>query len=483
MAIVSARRPAVTMALAFVGVALLSLPAQKFRVDVMADHCDAWPPLAVGALYSLAYLGALAALTWAWLRMDAHALTLRRVLLLGLVLHLVALALSPPFLSLDPVHYGAFGRVMAKFGRKPDVPVLQILGPDDPFVRLLPARWHNFPGSPYSRAFNQLTRVVALLGGDSPIANLRIYQLIAAIAMTLAAWLTGLAAGKDRAARAAALVLFCPLAIVESTVCAHNDCLLALTVAAFALLVTLGRELSALIPLIVGTLIKGSGLLLLGIHGALSILKRLPGRQHLTPRRLVAAGTIFLGALIALAFTAPAISVRAVRFSQTFSDGLIGLPREAPEHCTRQFECIPRALSYWVFHWSAPAWAIGILFRVAGALWLLYASSRAARTGETLRWAGTALFIYFLFFQGYFQSWYLLSLLPLLPFAAPRLIRYMKIFIVTSLVYYAIRLPLNCHVSMAATAIKELSEGIVVVGIPGAMLIGNLLRGENDASA
>ena len=73
------------------------------------------------------------------------------------------------------------------------------------------------------------------------------------------------------------------------------------------------------------------------------------------------------------------------------------------------------------------------------------------------------LFFYYLFLHGFMESWYLLSLLPLLPFADEKYQPAMRVFLVSALCYYAIRLPLNCDLRPAVVGIKELSEGVVVL--------------------
>jgi hypothetical protein len=146
---------------------------------------------------------------------------------------------------------------------------------------------------------------------------------------------------------------------------------------------------------------------------------------------------------------------------------LVGMQREAP-HCTRSIECIPRALLYWQFHDAQAAWIVGLVFRIAGAASLCYVGWRSARSpdSETLSWAASGLFFYYLFLHGYMQSWYLLSLVPLLPFAFRRLRPAMELFCVTALFYYAIRVSLQDDLRPWVIALKEVAEGIVVVVPP-----------------
>ena len=107
---------------------------------------------------------------------------------------------------------------------------------------------------------------------------------------------------------------------------------------------------------------------------------------------------------------------------------------------------------------------------VAG-LWLLYAGLRAIRSRRPLAWAGTGLFIYYLLFHGYMQSWYLLSLVPLLPFADARMRPAMITFMLSSLAYYAVHMPFYTATSHAIVAIKEVIEAAVVILPPVAVLL------------
>src|SRR5439155_12739078 len=105
----------------------------------------------------------------------------------------------------------------------------------------------------------RLSQAIACAAGDRLIVHLRLYQLTGALAMTATAALTARAAGDDKAA---AFVLFSPIAIVEATVNGHNDNLLALSVALFAFAVVRRRQALGAAPLAAGLLVKASGLLM-----------------------------------------------------------------------------------------------------------------------------------------------------------------------------------------------------------------------------
>ena len=215
------------VALALAGAVTLWLPAFRYRID--AATCASWPALGAGFGYALAYVLAVALLAAAWLRSLVSEWSLIKVLAVGALVHAVAMV-APPFASNDPLFYAAIGRSMARFGASPATPLSLVLPADDHFLLLLPPTWHGGT-SPYGPAFNQLARLVALVGGDDLTLQLRLYQAINLVVLLGVAALAGRAFG----ARAAALVSFAPLAIIDGTVNPHNDALLALATAAFAL--------------------------------------------------------------------------------------------------------------------------------------------------------------------------------------------------------------------------------------------------------
>jgi hypothetical protein len=104
---------------------------------------------------------------------------------------------------------------------------------------------------------------------------------------------------------------------------------------------------------------------------------------------------------------------------------------------------------------------VGLLFRGLGLLWLAWAALRAAETGESLRWMATGLFIYYMLLHGWAQSWYLLPLLPLLPFADPRLLPAMRLYCFTAVAYYALVIPYACAFDHTSKALSDLAEALV----------------------
>jgi hypothetical protein len=454
-------------ALSTAGTLGLWWPAARWRIDVAtANGVAGAAPVAVDWARAAVYLVALGLLAAGWRAATRAPMPLGRVLALGAIVHLVALVI-PPFLSFDPLCYAAIGRAMARFHASPYRPLIEALPANDPFFARLPTEWQH-QGSAYWPAFNGLAWLIARVGSDGLRAQLLALQLVALAAVLATAWLVALAVAASRpheAGRAAALVLFCPLAIVEGTVSAHNDALLGLSVAAFTVAVARRLRGIDLVALVAGVLVKASGLLLLGLRAVELVCARVPWRP--TARQALGFGLlcvgVTIGALLLLSGHTAILTLPSV---------LVGASDAAP-HCTRSLECLPRALFYWGLGWHRAAWLVGLAFRVAGGLWLFFVAWRVQVEGErtTLSRAATGIFIYYLYLHGFAQSWYLLSLLPLMPHAEPRLLPAMRAFVLSSLVYYAVRLPLQSDLTPSVVAAKELIEALLVLVPPTIVLL------------
>lgn len=463
--------------LAVAGAALTAVVASRYPVLVYGDRCDVWPPLQTNLAYGAVYLAGLALLTFAWLRATDLQLSPRRILGLAAIVHAVAF-IGPPFLSNDVLFYTAIGRAMATFHQSPYHPLNQSLPASDPLLPLLPAHWVNGT-SAYWYGFNQLSALIGHLAGERMWLHLRLYQLVGMGAILSTAWVAGLAAGQEGGpkarARAVALVAFCPLGVIEATQNGHNDALLALGVAGYAWLTVQRRGGAGLLALCTGLVVKASALILLGMEVVRAAVSRT--RAELTPARLAAAGVLLLALLAALFFYVVARSPRLASFAF-----LVGSPGDPYERCTRAYECLPRGILRYVANQPYAAWAVGLAFRGAGALWLLYAAARAARADRPLTWMATGIYIYYLFFHGFMQSWYLLSLLPLLPFAAPALLPSMKLFLIALVAYYPLDLIFHCA-QPAGIAAKEFLEAFSTAFIPGLVLLLRLRRARRLARA
>ena len=450
------------------GAALLALPAHYWRVDATSSlRHGPGTDLACATVYAIA----IALLAIGWRAIAGRRPALGVALGCGALVHAVAL-FAPPFLSLDPLCYAAIGRALARFHGNALHPLVESLPSGDPFLLHLPPIWRH-QGSAYSIGFNQLARLLALVAGNDLQLFVRCLQLLNFAVLMVAAWLTSVAVGvrhPQARGQAAALVLLCPIAVVEGTVSAHNDALMVLWIAAFAYAVETRHRGGSLGAICGAALVKASGFLLLLTRATQLLVARVGTRV-----RSVTWAKLFLGgSAVALAIVLVAMrhdsSLRLIL-------ALVGMPDEAP-HCTRSIECIPRAFLFWQAHAAHAAWLVGLAFRFLGAGWLCWVGWRAAHAPEdqTLAWAAAALFLYYLFLHGYMQSWYLLSLLPLLPFAPRRLRPAMYLFCVTALLYYAIRLPLQDDLRPWVVGAHEAAEGVLVIIPPTILLVRSWAR-------
>jgi hypothetical protein len=447
-------------ALALAGAVTLWLPAFRFRIDAVA--CAAWPPLDRGALYALVYVAAVALLATAWLLMLRRPLSLSRLLLLGAVVHAVAIV-APPFASNDALYYAAIGRAQAQFHAAPTTALSRALPPDDRILNLLPPAIRDGT-SPYGPAFNELAKTIATVAGNGLTIQLRLYQLLAALAILLAAFIAGHTAGP----RAAALVLFCPAAIVDGTINAHNDALLAPWFALFALALSRRREAAALAVAAGAVALKLSAVLLLGLAALRLVLRPLASR--LTPSRLVPAGAVLAIAAVALVVAVTQRHPHLQAFTALFGDANEPYPR-----FSRSLEALPRAYLVYLAHQRLAAWIVGLAFRAAAGLWLLYAAFRAARQDTALAWITTGLFIYYLFLHAYLQTWYLIPLLPLAIHLPPRLLPPFLTFLTCLTLYYALSVPLDCDPRPSVIGAKEFCEAAIVF-LPACFLTLRALR-------
>jgi hypothetical protein len=376
----------------------------------------------------------------------------------GVAVHLVAWW-TPPFLSLDLFNYVATARAAAHRYMDAFRPIDQVLPAGDPLLDLMAAQCRGL-GTGYLHGFVAVAWGIGKLAGERVRLNLELFRLLALLAIVAAAWLTALAVARpedrDARARAVALVLLCPAAIVEGTVSGHNDAWLMPAIAGFAAFWVRKRERAAAISLAAGLLIKATALLPL----ALFVLARLFARfrRLLSLRRILAGGA----ATTVLAMIA-VYALRQQPLIDRMLKELVGAPTDALPRCTRSIECLPRAIFHFPLHLPTASWAIGIAFRAASALWLLYAAFRAAERDQLLRWLAAGLFFFLLLFQSRFQAWYVLLLVPLLPFADERIGRAIRVYCVSAIAYYAVRLPLNCTLTPFWVGSKELCEALIVI--------------------
>lgn len=469
------------VALGVLGALLLAVPGFRYRID--GTSCAAWPAPGLRIAYAATYTLALALLTWAWLGLVRQAERrdgpgLGRVLIYGAVINGAAL-LTPPFLSDDPLFYAAIGRVLAGSGGSAYEPLCQTLPAGDPFLAVLTPSWQ-CGTSAYFPGFHAFAWAIGKLAGSSLTLHLRLYQLLGASAMLLAAWVTGaalvarepaaaaavetqLGPARLRPAAAAALVAANPLAVIEGSVNGHNDALLALGCATFVYFFVRARRLPALACLLASLTVKASAGLLVGLYGLSQAFQALRRRWPQLARALPRA------ALCALPLALVLIGVLQFRVGglNTFT-ALIGSPADPWDYCTRSVECLPRVLLRWILHRPTEAWKVGLMFRLIGLGFIARCAFRAG--GRPLPAFATGLCIYYLYLHGWAQTWYLLPLLPLLPFATAATGPAMRTFCVSGCAYYGAFLVGGCVEENLDRGLVDLIEGLLTVVPPSVAL-------------
>jgi len=382
--------------------------------------------------------------------------------------HAIALC-AAPFLSSDPLMYAAVGRALSG-GASAATGVEDALGAAHAFLTPLPPAWRNGT-SAYGPVWNLLASIMGGLAGDELALALRLHQLLAALALLLGAWLASRLVEPARRRAAFVLVALCPLGVIEASIGAHNDALLAPLVA-LALWAQLRRQTPlALAILALGLAIKASALVFLGPALAAAVLAQLPTRRARL-LLLLAAAPLALLALASLSLLANGPLDALAR--------VVGSPDVAHDHCTRSLECLPRVLFRFVLHAPYASWVTGIVFRLLGLIWLGYVALRAAeayRDAEAPRelavtWLVRGLFFYFLLLHGWAQSWYVLPLLPALPLLVEdtRWSPAFATYLVCAVAYYALVLPMSCLTNQVMIAVADLVEAMITV-FPAAYLL------------
>jgi hypothetical protein len=228
---------------------------------------------AVAALGAFVLFAAAAAFLYALRRAWRGGLPVRRVIAVGLLLHLLALAM-PVFLSRDVYSYGFYGRMVSDYGANPYTEVPASF-PSDLAYPFVSVDWIDSP-SVYGPAFTALSAGVTSVA-SSPEASAFAFKLLAAVASVLTLFLAVAAARRlrpERAAFAAALVAWNPVVVFHGVAGGHNDALLGLALAAGALAILARRELWATALLALGALVKVSGAVPLAVAVAGAALRR-----------------------------------------------------------------------------------------------------------------------------------------------------------------------------------------------------------------
>jgi hypothetical protein len=437
-------------ALSIVGALLLAIPAARYRIDRVT--CDAWPALPSTVREQLAFVAAVALLGVGWAGMVRRApARLGRVMLLAAAVHAAAIV-PPPFLSQDPLYYAALGHA----AHAPYQPIVSVLGADHPLVRALPTEWR-LGSSAYFPGFHAVAWAIAKVAGTDVALHLRLFQLVGALTMLASAWLVGRAVGGAGGARAAAMVAFSPLAIIEGTTSAHNDGWLALAAALFVLLARRGRPRLGAGALVAGVAFKLSAI----VPAAYSCLAefiaaaraRLPTRR----RRAIALGAVGVAVVAAGLVAAPHLRKLT---------NVLGSPSDTVDQCTsRAVDCCVRFGLRWLWRAHTAAFAVNVAFRTGGVAFLLWAALRGSRPGRLLSTAPLFVGVFHLVFAGYSQPWYFLPLAVLVPFAEGAHARALASLLITEVAWYPMHLLFSCTEVPPLPAWVEGTAGVLQMGI------------------
>ena len=181
---------------------------------------------------------------------------------------------------------------------------------------------------------------------------------------------------------------------------------------------------------------------------------------------MVAAGAALAAGAVAALVLAPRLWPSLGAFT-----AILGDPAETHAQFSRSIEALPRAFLTFIVHRPAASWLIGLVFRAAGGVWILWCAHRAARAEAPLSWAASMLFVYYLCLYAFLQSWYLLPLLPLATQLPAFARRAFSLFIVCITLYYTISIPLDCTLAPVVIGVKEFVEAALVVLPAGSTLL------------
>ena len=260
---------------------------------------------ALSAVLLFAAVGAfLYALRSAW----RGSLAVGRVIVVGVLLHLLALAI-PLFLSRDVYSYGIYGRMVSEYGANPFVTTPEAF-PRDPLFPLVSEDWADSP-SVYGPAFVALSAGITSVA-TSPAVMVLTFKLVAALAGVATMLLVVAAARRvhpGRAAFAAVLVGWNPAVLFHGVAGGHNDALVGLALAGAVFLLLSRKEVAATAVLVLGAMVKVTAVVPLVLAAGAAVLRFPSGRRFRAFG--VHAG---VGALVALPFAIPFLQARDPTF-------------------------------------------------------------------------------------------------------------------------------------------------------------------------
>jgi alpha-1,6-mannosyltransferase len=256
------------------------VPGGPFVWLAKSIHADALPGnllVAVGlGVIALSIVSFLLLLREAW----RGNVSLRLVLALVVAYHVVVLML-PLLFSRDVYSYAFYGRIVGIYHGNPYVQT-PLNYASDPSVRwlwnLVGPRWVDTPAV-YGPLFSTIAGGIAR-GFGSPSGQVDAYRVLAVVSslatVAVIVWTTR-AIWPSRSAFAAVAFGANPVILFHSVASAHNDVLVALSIAVALAFVVRGRELPAIAALTLGASIKASAVLPLILFLLWCVVRRPPG--------------------------------------------------------------------------------------------------------------------------------------------------------------------------------------------------------------
>jgi hypothetical protein len=310
-----------------------------------------------------------------------------------------------PFGAADLFDNIMHGRILGVYGANPFDQVAADFQAD-PFYEYV--GWRRFP-SAYGPGWELIASATARLAGDGILANVLAFKALGGLflvgCIAIVATLSRRKA-QERALASVLLLAWNPLVLYETLGQGHNDMVMIFCILGCAVCLAWGRHTLAALALVAGALFKFVPLLLLPAAGLIS-LRALPGTKA---RLRFAVVTACAAAILILLAYAP------------FWRGIetLGIERRR-ELFTSSLPAVANALLEGPLGANRAASTVSLTAAITTALFALWQGVRASRDPSWRSFVQAAfvvLIFYLLFTCLWFQQWYsvwLLGLVPLLP--------------------------------------------------------------------
>ena len=217
------------------------------------------------------------------------------IIVAGLALFALLFVFAPVFQSRDVFSYIFFGRAMTVYHSNPFL-LIPHARPHDIFYPLVGWKYN---ASVYGPVFNYLAWIVTRVAGNSIIANIMGFKLMAlaayAACLPLVYTLTRrISPGKEN--MALAISAWCPLLVLHFLGGAHNDAVMVALVLAGFLLYRKGHLLWGIVLVLLATLVKIEAALIL----APLLVLYIRDKQGVPVKRIAAAAGTLIGVTVLL---------------------------------------------------------------------------------------------------------------------------------------------------------------------------------------